>query len=406
MPRQDAHHTDPSGLEPTELPSVSTDQDTQDALTRVHSSGTGSARHQHIRASDRLAAVRPTVQRPSARHQISSGSTRTAIPAHASGSSGRIATASRRLPAAQFLGQGGAHPHHSKRMTFAILLGIAGPVVIIIALVWMMRPDELSVRAGAALADGERQMQMAREAIAARRAGEALRIIDVPTPGDAALAGRLKALNAQFQQLLGEAQRVERDQKVEQNLSVLNGRFARMGELDNAGLDALERQGMAFIANPVNPGAEADPVAIEAYRTQVDDIRRSLDQIKTSRQRLAAAQTTVQETKAHTEVADLVRKERFQDALALVADYRQKFPAGKFDDHQSFIESAAKRSWEAAKMYAESRIQDARSVGIPAAKRKQAIEQARKRLNEVVANFGIADQVEAAKALLQQLPPE
>lgn len=418
MPRRDPSQTDASGLEPTEVGGVSQDQDTQDALTRVHGNTSGRS-HASQRASQRLASVGsahlPPQPSASARHRISSGSTRTALSAQVPSSSGRIPTASRRMPAAQFLGGGSSHggSRGSKRLLLAVLLGILGPVTIIIGLVWFMRPDELSVRAGKALTDGERQVVLVRDALAAKRAVDAKRaieqgrtIIDVPTPGDAALAEKLKVLGTQFQALLVEAERVERDMKVQQNLDRLHTQFVRLNSLDAAGLDTLEKQGLAFIANPVTPGAEADPVAIEAYRVQVDDIRRALDTIKPARQRLETARTAVQEAKARSEVAELVRGERFQAALDLIAGYRQQYPTGRFDEHHSFAENAAKRTWEAVKVYAESRIQDARQPGLPAAKRKQVVSEARKRLNEAIARFGIPEQVDAAKALLQQLPAE
>lgn len=402
MARRDPSQTDASGLEPTEQRNTRHDhEETQDALTRVHGGSSSSTRSRAVSRS----------QQSSARHEISSGSTRTALSAQSSSSTGHIAAGSRRLPAAQFLSQSAPAAPHSKRMTLILILGIAGPILVIVSLIWLLRPDELSVRAGKALEDGNRQMVLVRDAIAARRATEAMRaieagrkIIDVPTPADAGLNEKIKALNAQFQLFLVEAQRIERDLKVQQNIDSLHTRFTHMGELDNAGLDLLERQGLAFIANPVSPGGEADPVAIESYKTQVDDIRRTLDSIKVAKQRLDAARISVQETKARSEVAELVRRERFQEALDRIADYRQKFPAGRFDDHQAFVDNAAKRTWDAVKVYAESRIQDARTPGMPAAKRKLVVDQARKRLDEVIANFGIAEQVETAKALLQQLP--
>lgn len=426
MVKKDPNQTDASGLEPSESPTAHRDShETQDALTRVHENMAPPSRAPQ-RASERLAAVPRNPPRPSARHNISSHSTRTALPTQSShrstlptqggnrSSRPLSAASSRRLPATQFLDVGATPSTHTSKRTLLLLAGgIVGPVVLILALIWIMTPNQVSARAAMALDEGGRLLLQAREAIATRRVAEAMRAIDagrksldVPMPDDAALAQKLKEMSAQFQQVTAESQRLERDIAVQQNLDALLARFARLSEWNQTELDTLERQSLAFVANPIKPGADTDPAAVETYKSAVDHIRRNLDTIKLAQKKLEASRIAIQETKARSELTELIRRERFQEALDLLADYRQKYPEGRFDDHQTLVDNAIKRTWDAVKVYAESRIQDARTPGIPAVKRKQVIDQARKRLQEVVTNFGIPAQVDAAKALLQQLPAE
>jgi hypothetical protein len=322
-----------------------------------------------------------------------------------------------RLPAEQFLGPTpSARIRQAKstrsRLTLGFVVGLMLPVVAIVGIIWLMRPNPLTAQAALALREADHQLSLAREALSSRRVESARQAVAagkqslaVPTPTDAQLIDQFKSVRQQLEKVETESVAVERDLNIETNHRQLMNQFTRVPMMDAKGLDALESYARAFLTNPADPKGAPDAAAVEAANaTMMDGVRRQLDGIVKARQQLAAAETTDQVAKARAEVAGMVPGERFQAALDRLAEYQQRYPNGDFSDAKAFVENAAKRSWEAAKVYAESRVQDARSIGLPAAQRKQVITDAKRRMNEVIERFGIPEYVDQAKALLAQIP--
>lgn len=420
MASRDPHQTDASGLEPTEVPSHG-----GDALTRAHAMPQVPAK---IRASDRFkaaesarpAAVKSSNARSSQRQKISSGSTRTSLPAAASNRANRSASSSHlnrgistRLPASLLLGPDPRPAQRTKARLLMILMVVIVlmPVPLIIGLRLWTRPDELATRATLAIQNGEQALTLVRDALSSRRIAEARKnliatrqTLDVPAPSEARLTERLLALRGQCNDMQTEMDKIERDLKAQAHFQALMPKFNRLAELNAQELDALEKKSRDFMTNPIDPGAQTDATAAGTFRSLIDDIRRRIDTITAARQRLDTANANDQEGKARVEIAELVRTEHFQAALDRLADYKQKYPLGKFDDQQKFIENSAKRSWDAAKVYIESRLVDAKTPGVSASYRQQVIPEARKRLKEVVERFGVSAYVDEAKNLLKQIP--
>jgi hypothetical protein len=398
-------------LEPAEGPAQRSS-----ALTRAHTTP-GSSRP--IRASERLKAAesarKPAInpgktRTSSGHHRVSASSTRTAL--GTSTASGVVRVGSARLPASLLLGP---DPQRARRKTRRLIIIMALlillPIPLILGLRQLTRPNEQNARAILAVQEVEQRLVLIRDAIAARRTADALQTLltcrqslEGPTPTDALLVERIKVLRGQCESMRIEAEAADREHKAQAAYQVLVARFNRQAELDATGLDALERSAKAFVANPVAPGTDLDAALLAPFQQMMDDVRRRIDGIALARQRDAAAQASMYEAKARVEIAELVRSERFQAALDRIGEYRTQHPQGKFDEQQQFVENAAKRSWEAAKVYAESRLADARTPGIPAVQRQQVVTEARRRLKEVIERFGIAAHVDEAKALLGQLP--
>lgn len=361
-------------------------------------------------ASKRLSSV--SARRTSSRQPVSPSSTSTRGKLPVSTSTRRSSVTSSRASVSKRMVFAPTLPY-GKKLVVGIILGIIVPIVLIIGLVRFLRPDESNLRAGAAADEGTKQLTFARESLSANRAAEALKaiengqkIIAVAAPLDPRLAERLSSLKSQFATLQEEARTMSQDLMVQENHRQLTGRFARLPELDSAALDLLEKQCLAFLTNPVSPGAEANPSALTTYQKLVSDVQRLRDSIGPARKNIEDHYNAEQSAAARSEITVLVRQERFQAALDLLTTYRTKCPQGRFDDLQAYIDNASKRTWEAVKVFAESRIQDAQSAGLPAERRKKAYAEARQRLQEATERFGIPEQLEAASVLLQRIPAE
>lgn len=315
-----------------------------------------------------------------------------------------------------------------KALKNGIKLGI-GLVVLLAAVVaawWFLgRENPREQEAIAALRTGRDKLDLIMKSINNRKPENArqafadgLKAIQIPVLGNAKdpidpndenladkkLANDAVALGKEIRDTEPLIDKVERDNKADANLRILQEGFRKLLELDDAALIEHEKLANLFLANPVEPPAGSRDDYVKEYGSQVKDVQSQMIRIDQEKDRRLAAITSDQEKQAHGEVKALVKQEQFKAALDKLEEYKGKFEKGNFDHLKEFVDASAKQAWESARSYAESRYTDFKAPGIPAAIGAQALKDARTRLTQVVDRFGIDTYVAQAKELLEKYP--
>jgi hypothetical protein len=292
---------------------------------------------------------------------------------------------------------------------------------------FFLRTDPHENHALAQLREGQAKLGVVETAIANRQPADAraafaagIKALQVPELGNAKepidpkdpslvslpLAQKAVEVHKQIRATEERIDRVERDIKAENNKRRVVEGFGKIMELDEAGLVELEKRATLFMANPVEPDAGARDDYKTDYQDMISDIKNQMSRIEAEKDRRLASITSDQEKKAHTEIDVLVKQELFKEALTKLEDYAGKFEKGNFDSLKEFVKASAKQSWEQAKAYADSRYTDYKSPGIPEPLAKQALADARTRLQQVIDRFGIDEYVTAAKDQLGKFPAQ
>jgi hypothetical protein len=286
---------------------------------------------------------------------------------------------------------------------------------------FLLRENPLEKKAFAQLSEGQEKLKLVEEAINNRQVasarqsyaagikalavtelGNAKEPIDPKDPllASVTLAQKAVELNKQLHATEERIDKVERDSKVDQNRKALSDALGHLSDLDKVQLTALEKRIPLFVANPVEPDAGTPNDYQGAYKDIVNDMKNQQPLVDQENARRLASITSEQEKKAHSDIEVLVKQELFNEALLKLDDYKGKFEQGNFESLREFVKNSAAQSWDQAKKYAESRYTDFKSPGIPEPLAKQALADARARLEQVVAKFGIDDYVNQAKELL------
>jgi hypothetical protein len=310
--------------------------------------------------------------------------------------------------------------------------GLVLGVVIILAfggafLAWQfwLRENPLEKRAVAQLSDATEMLQLTEGAINNRQVSAArasyakgIKALQVPELGNAkepidpkdpnlasvALAMRAIGINKELHAIEERIDKVERDAKVDANSRSIMDAVGKLADMDKVALTALEKRIPLFVANPVEPDAGTPNDYQGAYKDIVNNVKNQTLQVEQETARRLASITSEQEKKAHSEIEVLVKQELFNEALTKLDDYKGKFEQGNFDSLRDFVKTSAEQSWKQAKAYAESRYTDFKAPGIPDPLAKQALTDARARLDQVVSKFGIDEYVNQAKELLGKYP--
>ncbi len=286
---------------------------------------------------------------------------------------------------------------------------------------FLLRENPLEKKAFAQLSEGAEKLKLVEQAINNRQVAPArlayaagIKALQVTELGNAkdpidpkdpllasvTLAQKAVELNKQLHATEERIDKVERDSKVDQNRKSLSDALGHLADLDKVQLTALEKRIPLFIANPVEPDAGTPNDYLGAYKDIINDMKNQQPLVDQENARRLASITSEQEKKAHSDIEVLVKQELFNEALLKLDDYKGKFEQGNFDSLREFVKNSAAQSWTQAKAYAESRFTDYKSPGIPEPLAKQALADARARLEQVVAKFGIDDYVNQAKELL------
>ena len=307
---------------------------------------------------------------------------------------------------------------------FIIILLLGGSFA---AWQFLLRENPLEKKAFAQLSEGDEKLKVVEEAINNRQVAPArlayaagIKALQVPELGNAkdpidpkdpliasvALAQKAVELNKKLHATEERIDKVERDSKVDQNRKALSAALGHLADLDKVQLTALKKRIPLFVANPVEPDAGTPNDYQGAYKDIVNDMKNQQPLVDQENARRLASITSEQEKKAHSDIEVLVKQELFNEALLKLDDYKGKFEQGNFDSLREFVKNSAAQSWDQAKAYAESRYTDYKSPGIPEPLAKQALADARARLEQVVAKFGIDDYVNQAKELLGKYPQQ
>jgi hypothetical protein len=292
---------------------------------------------------------------------------------------------------------------------------------------FLLRENPLEKKAFAQLSEGAEKLKLVEQAINNRQVAPArlayaagIKALQVPELGNAkdpidakdpniasvTLANKAVELNKQLHATEERIDKVERDSKVDQNRKALSDALGHLADLDKVALTALEKRIPLFVANPVEPDAGTPNDYQGAYKDIVNDMKNQQPLVDQENSRRLASITSEQEKKAHSEIEVLVKQELFNEALLKLDDYKGKFEQGNFESLREFVKNSAKQSWTQAQAYAVSRYTDFKSPGIPEPLAKQALADARARLDQVVAKFGIDEYVNAAKELLGKYPTQ
>jgi hypothetical protein len=156
--------------------------------------------------------------------------------------------------------------------------------------------------------------------------------------------------------------------------------------------------------NPVEPPAGDRDEYVRDYPTMIHEVKAQMFSIEQEKIRRLESITSDQERLAHGEVKALVKQEQFKDALTKLEEFKEKYQSANFDNLRMFVEESAKKAWESAEKYAESRFTDYKAPGIPKTIGVQALKDARTRLQQVIDRFGMDEYVSQAKALLEKYP--
>lgn len=337
---------------------------------------------------------------------------------HAAAKAGR---SSRRFTAVS--GRTAAEPGSVLRTLLTITAGILLVSLAVLAVIFFAaRRSEGRQRGTQALAEAERQFEVARTALARRRGQDARQASAAALQaltGEAALGGavaeppkseqvvpdlaqRAFALRREIEALKAPIDHALAETAAEANLAALRQRLAKLAD-PATDLDVLERDIQAFCANPVDPAAN-DPGPAAVFPRLVGEMRLRLPDIAAARQRRLIERTTMQVERTRPPVIDLIAKERYGEALALLDAAKAKFTEADFAPLRDEVGNAAAKSWRSAKAFADTRIADWKSPGSTAEQRVKAVSDAKRRLNHVIDTFGMPEYVDQARALLATLP--
>lgn len=334
----------------------------------------------------------------------------------AAAASGRAPVSSRRLLPVDR----GAWQRSLIWVGLGLLLGVVA-VGAVIVLARRESPDRQA--AVQALAEAGHLAELARGAIANRRAAEARKAYDAamaaltatPQLGGAVeqppeeppvvreLALQAAALRGEVEPLAGRIAALEREAQAEGGLAALRTRVAAATD-PATDLDQLERDLLAYIANPVDPRSGPSGANAAAFPRQVADANLRLPQIVTERERRRVARTVLPVQQASGEVDPLIQQERYGDALARLDALAKQNPEADFGQLRLRVEDAAAKSWRSARAQFDNRIADWRSPGATESQRKASLAAAKERMNQVIQRFGMPQYADQARALLVPLP--
>ncbi len=200
-----------------------------------------------------------------------------------------------------------------------------------------------------------------------------------------------------------EIEHVRRDERVAGNRQRLLDQFAKL--LDpTTDLDKLEGDAKKFLDNPVTAdGARSEAFATD-YAGEANAVKVQMQNLASERVRRLAASTTDPVSQVQGATENLVKQEKFGEALAMIDETARKFPDAKLEPVRGYVTEAAAQQWTAVEGFIAAKLADVNAIGSTIAARKSAVAQAQARLKSVIDTFGIESYVSQAKALLAKFP--
>lgn len=308
-----------------------------------------------------------------------------------SGASGSGKTSSRREKSPEDL----AKRRQTIKSLLMVAIGVAVAVLVVAVLVLVVfKKDPLLEDASAKLA----QVQSSLSTLDTRAEFEEAQKILKSVPDLPATAARKAELGKTLADIETHVAATERESRVASNRAALLAQLAKLTdpatELDKLAIDCA-----AFTKNPVDPTAAPNPDYVTEFSAAVNDIQVRLAQIETERGRRDTAGTTGAAQRVQLEVEGLVKEEKFAAALKLIDEGAVKFPKADFGRVRTFVTESAASNWTSVQGYVETRYADYAAPGITQSMRQKALEEARARLDRVIANWGIDSYVGQAKDL-------
>lgn len=196
---------------------------------------------------------------------------------------------------------------------------------------------------------------------------------------------------------------VEAENAADANLTALKTRFGTLSE-PATDLDALEKDVLAFMENPVDPKAGPSPANAQTFARLAGEAKLRLANIASERDRRKKEAVATPLSQAAVEADGLCQQERFGEALAKIAEFAEKHRDADFNPLKAQVEDAAEKGWRSAKNQVENHLTDWKNPGTAEGNRKAALAKAKERLNQVIERFGIPTYVDQARTLLTPLP--
>ncbi len=303
-------------------------------------------------------------------------------------------------------------------------VGVLGAAIVItgIILLWTHGSDDRRL-GGEALSEAGRQFELIKSSLANHRGADARKAYEAalkaltttPQLGGAVampseekpvvrqLAIRAFDLRGNVEALNDQVSAVQAENAAVSNLSALTTRFAALSDLATD-IDALEKDVLAYIENPVDPKAGASQVNAQTFSRLVSEAKLRLASIASERDGRKTARSATPLRLAAVEVDGLIQQECFGDALAKLSDLAGKHPDADFAPLRAQVEDAAEKGWRSAKAQVETKIADWQAAGSAEGQRKAALAAAKERLNQVIQRFGIPVYVDQARSMLSPLP--
>jgi len=303
-------------------------------------------------------------------------------------------------------------------------LGVLAAAVIVTGAILLATHGSQGRRVGGeALAEAGRQLELVKTALSNRRGADARKAYEAalqaltttPELGGAVampsqekpvvreLAVRAFELRSEIEKINDRITEVQDENAADLHLSALKGRFAALSD-PSTDLDALEKDILAYMENPVDPKAGPSLVNAQTFSRLAGEAKLRLASIATERDRRKAESTSTPLRIASVECDGLSQQERFGDALAKLEEMAGKHAGADFSPLKAQVEDAAEKAWRSAKAKVENHLADWRSPGATEGQRKAGLAAAKERLNQVIERFGMPTYVDQARDLLTPLP--
>lgn len=309
--------------------------------------------------------------------------------------SGTAKSPSGRISARQLTPEDLAKRRQSIKIGMQIALGVALTVIVVLVLVLVVfKKDPQAEAAKQKIAEIERALpNIDTRAEFVQITASVESIPDIP-----AYAQRKAQLKKQVAESEARVEAVEREARVIENRKRLQAQFVKLND-PATDLDKLEIDCQAFMKNPVDPTGVPNAGYATEFAAAVDEVQVRLASITSERGRREAAATIGAVKQVQLEVEGLIKQEKYNDALKAIDTAVGNFPKADFNRVRSYVTDAAASAWTSVEGYVKNRYADYASPGITQPVRQKALEEARTRLDAVIATWGLEDYVSKAREL-------
>ncbi len=276
-----------------------------------------------------------------------------------------------------------------------IALGVALTVIVVLVLVLVVfKKDVQAEAANSAMTEVDRSLS---NIVTRADFTQATKVL-AGVPDLPAFAPRKAALKKRLADSEAQVEAGEREARVIENRKVLQAQLVKLND-PGTDLDKLEVDCQAFMKNPVEPTGAANPGYAIEFAAAVNDVQVRLAAITSERGRREAAATTGAVQQIQLEVEGLIKASKYGEALKVIDTAAGKFTKADFSRVRTYVNESAASAWTSVEGFVKNRYDDYEAPGITQSVRQKALEDARVKLDSVIATWGIDDFVSKARDL-------